>query len=98
MTGRFCPQTSDELAADPIPVSFINRPPLPDNVATLVPRQRRSLHAVVAQNLADVDGLIARLDLGVDVAYSGRELIRELYVQCRKQRELLEAALRLELE
>ena len=98
MTGRFCPQTSDELAADPIPVSFINRPPLPDNVATLVPRQRRSLHAIVAQNLADAEALIVRLEDGVAVADSQRPVIRDLYVQCRKQRELLEAALRLELE
>jgi hypothetical protein len=93
--SKYSPAQLDEIEERP---SFINRPLLPDNVAVLVPRRQRSLHAVVAQNLADVDGLIARLDLGVDVAYSGRELIRELYVQCRKQRELLEAVLRLELE
>ena len=52
----------------------------------------------MAQNLADVEGLIARLELGVAVAASGRGLIRDLYVQCRKQREVLVAALRLELE
>jgi hypothetical protein len=48
--------------------------------------------------LADAEALIGRLDARVVVADSGRELIRELYVQARKQRELLEAALRLELE
>jgi hypothetical protein len=31
------------LVEDPIPVSFINRPLLPDNVAALVPSQQRSL-------------------------------------------------------
>jgi hypothetical protein len=52
----------------------------------------------VAQNLADIESLIARLESGVRVADSGRGLIRDLYVQCRKQREVLAAALRLELE
>jgi hypothetical protein len=52
----------------------------------------------VAQNLADVEDLIARLGLGVGVAASGRALIHDLYVQSRKQREILAAALRLELE
>ena len=78
--------------------SFISQPLLPDNVAMLVPSQQRSLYAVIAQNLKDVEALIAQLDLGVGVAASGRALVRDLYVQCRKQREILEAALRLELE
>jgi|SRR5215472_10812087 hypothetical protein len=98
MSGKYSPRTAEELAADPIPVSFINRPPLPDNVAALVPSRRRSLHAIVAQNLADAEALIGRLELGVGVADSGRGLIRDLYVQCRKQREVLAAVLRLELE
>ena len=50
----------------------------------------------MAQNLADVESLIARLELGVAVADSGRGLVRGLYVQCRRQREVLAAALRLE--
>ena len=79
-------------------VSFISRPPMPDNVGVLVPAQQRSLHAVIAQSLKDIEGLIARLETGVRVADSGRALIRDLYVGCRKQRELLEAVLRLELE
>jgi hypothetical protein len=95
---KYWPRTSEELAEDPIPVSFINQPVPPDNVAALVPRQRRSLHAIVAQNLADVEALIGRLELGVGVADSGRGLVRDLYVHCRKQREVLAAALRLELE
>jgi hypothetical protein len=78
--------------------SFISQPLLPDNVAMLVPSQQRSLYAVIAQNLKDVEALIAQLDLGVGVAASGRALVRDLYVQCRKQREILEAALRLKLE
>jgi hypothetical protein len=56
------------------------------------------LHAIIAQSLADVEGLIARLEAGVGVGASGRGLIRDLYVQCRKQREVLAAVLRLELE
>jgi hypothetical protein len=60
--------------------------------------RQRSLHAIIAQSLADVEGLIARLEAGVGVGASGRGLIRDLYVQCRKQREVLAAVLRLELE
>jgi hypothetical protein len=85
------------LAGDPVPRSFINQP-VHENVGVLVPSQQRSLHAVIAQNLIDVEGLIARLDLGVGVAASGRALIRDLYVQSRKQREVLAAVLRLELD
>ena len=95
---KYWPRTSEELAEDPIPVSFINQPVPPDNVGVLVPSRQRSLHAIVAQNLADVEALIGRLELGVRVADSGRGLIRDLYVQCRKQREILSAVLRLELE
>ena len=69
-----------------------------ENVGVLVPRGQRSLHAIIAQNLKDVEGLIGRLEAGVGVATSGRGLIRDLYVQCRKQREILSAVLRLELE
>jgi hypothetical protein len=70
----------------------------PDNVGVIVPSQQRSLHAIVAQNLADVEALIGRLELGVGIADSGRGLVRDLYVQCRKQREILAAVRRLELE
>jgi hypothetical protein len=96
MDKKYTPRTLEELAADPIAVTVLNEPLPPENVGVLVPSQQRSLHAVVAQNLADVEGLIVRLELGVAVATSGRGLIRELYVQCRKQREVLAAALRLE--
>jgi hypothetical protein len=98
MDKKYTPRTLEELAADPIPVTVLNGPLPPENVGVLVPSQQRSLHAVVAQNLADVENLIGRLEAGVSVADSGRALVRELYVQCRKQREVLSAALRLELE
>jgi hypothetical protein len=96
--GRFHPRSFEEMASDPVPVSFLNEPLPPDNVGVLVPAQARPLHAVVAQTLADVEALIARLEAGVDVANSGRGLIRDLYVQSRKQREILSAVVRLELQ
>ena len=95
---RYRPRSFEEMASDPAPVSLINEPLPADNVGVLVPGRQRSLHAIVAQNLADVESLIARLEAGVGVADSGRGLIRDLYVQCRRQREILAAVLRLELE
>ena len=97
MDGKYTPRTLEELADDPIPVTVLNEPLPPENVGVLVPTRPRSLHSLLAQNLVDVECLIARLELGVAVATSGRGLIRDLYVQCRKQREVLAAALRLEL-
>ena len=97
MDDKYWPRTIDEMVEDPIPVTMINEP-VHENVGVLVPRGQRSLHAIIAQNLKDVEGLIARLELGVRVADSGRALTRDLYVQCRKQREVLTAVLRLELE
>jgi hypothetical protein len=95
---KYRPRSGAELAEDAVPVSLINEAPPPDNVGVLVPGRQRSLHAVIAQNLKDTEALIGRLELGVRVADSGRGLIRDLYVQCRKQREVLAAVLRLELE
>jgi hypothetical protein len=86
------------MAGDPVPVTLLTEPLPPENVGMLVPGRRRSLHSLLVQSLADVESLIARLELGVAVADSGRALVRDLYVQCRKQRDLLAAALRLELE
>lgn len=40
----------EELEGDPIPVSLVNEPIAPDNVATLVPRER-SLHATLCESL-----------------------------------------------
>jgi hypothetical protein len=88
------PRQIDEIEGSG--VSLINEPPPPENVGVVVPMRPRSLHSLIAQNLADVEGLIGRLEGGVAVAASGRELVRELYIGCRKQREVLSAALRLE--
>ena len=96
MDDKYRPRSFEDLAGDPTPVTLINEPVPADNVGVLVPGRQRSLHAVVAQNLADVESLIARLELGVAVADSGRGLVRDLFVQCRRQREVLAAALRLE--
>ena len=56
----------------------------------------RPLHAVIAENLANVELLLAHLDAGVVVADNHRELVRELFVQTQRQRDVLAAALRLE--
>jgi hypothetical protein len=80
---KYWPRQFDEMAEDPVPVSFLIEPLPADNVGVMVPAQARPLHAIVAQSLADVEGLIARLETtGVRVADSGRGLIRDLYVQC----------------
>jgi hypothetical protein len=92
---RYRPFEIEELEDKP---SLINEPIPPENVGVLVPTKQRSLHAIVAQNLADTENLIGRLEAGVGVADSGRALVRDLYVQCRKQRQILAAVLRLELE
>jgi hypothetical protein len=56
------------------------------------------LHGLIAGALANVEALIERLELGVRAQDNERAMVRELYVQCRRQREVLAAALRLELE
>ena len=97
MDDKYRPRSFEEMASDPVPVTMINEP-IHENVGVLVPGRQRSLHAVVAQNLKDVEGLIGRLEAGVAVADSGRGLIRDLYVQSRRMREILAQVLRLELE
>jgi hypothetical protein len=98
MDDKYRPRSVEELVEDPIPTTIINEVAPDENVGVLVPNKQRSLHAIVAQSLADVEGLIGRLEAGVRVADSGRATVRDLYVVCRRQRELLAAALRLELE
>ena len=93
---RYWPRQTDEI--DGPGVSLLNEPIPPENVGVLVPGRQRSLHAIVAQNLADAEALIVRLEDGVAVADSQRPVIRDLYVQCEKQRELLEVTLQLGLE
>jgi hypothetical protein len=94
---RFHPREFAELATDAVRPSLVNEP-IHEDVGVLVPRRRRSLHALIAQALADTESLIARLELGVQCTASGRALVRDLYVSCRRQREVLAAALRLDLE
>ena len=91
---RYHPRQVDEI--DGSGVSLINEPLPPENVGVLVPAQQRSLHVMVVQSLKETEALINRLEVGVRVADSGLALIRELYVQARKQREVLAAVLRLE--
>jgi hypothetical protein len=78
---RYHPRQLDEI--DGPGLSLLNEPLPPENVGVLTPRQRRSLHSLVAQGLADTEALIARLEAGVAVADSGRALVRDLYVGCR---------------
>ena len=98
MDGKYTPRTLEELADDSIPVTVLNEPLPPENVGVLVPARRRPIHALIAECLASTEALVNRLELGVRVADSQRPVIRELYVQCRKQREVLAAVLRLDLE
>jgi hypothetical protein len=56
-----------------LPLTLPNEPVPPDNVATLVPRQR-SIHAVLVENLNSTQALLTRLE-------SGR--VRSLYVATR---------------
>jgi hypothetical protein len=94
---RYWPRTSEELAQDPIPRSFINQPLLPDNVATLAPRQR-SLHAMLTENLNSTQALLTRLESGHVCVSPGqaRVSVRELYLQTRRQLKALSACLELE--
>ena len=56
----------------------------------------RPLHAVIAETLANVELLLGQLEAGVRVADNQRGLVRELFVCCQRQREVLGGALRLE--
>ena len=89
-----------DWTVDPIPeaLSFLNEPPLPDGVGVIVPGQRRSLHAHIAQSLADTESLLVQLTRGVRCADSARPVARELYVAALRLQKALVAALRLELE
>jgi hypothetical protein len=84
------------MASDRTPVSWINEPLPPDNVSTLVPRQR-SIHAVLVENLNSTRALLARLEAGVTVPrQEQREVVRLLYVATRHQVKALAACLELE--
>ena len=87
----------------PIPLSeqdtrvcLINEPLPPDNVAHLIQPKPRPIHAVLCEALASTQALLRRLDAGLSVSTRGREPIRELYVQARRQRDALAACLELD--
>ena len=85
------------MAEDPIPVSLINQPLLPDNVRTLVGPNQRSLHAVLCEALTNTQALLTRLEAGVTVPRDQqREIVRLLYVATRHQVKALAAVLELE--
>jgi hypothetical protein len=52
MDDKYRPRSIEEMVEDPIPVTIINEVAT-ENVGVLVPGRQRSLHAVVAQNLAE---------------------------------------------
>jgi len=96
MDRRYWPRQCDEMAGDPAPVSWINEPVPPDNVAALVPRQR-SIHAVLVENLNSTQALLTRLEAGVTVPrQEQREVIRLLYVATQHQAKALAAVLELD--
>ena len=93
---RYWPRQFDELADDPTPVTLINEPVPPDNVATLVPRQR-SIYAMLVENLNSTQALLTRLESGVHVPrQEQREVIRLLYIATRNQTKALAAVLALD--
>ena len=95
--NRYWPRMFEELGSDRTPVSWINEPAPPDNVTTLVPRQR-SIHAVLVENLNSTQALLARLESGrVCVPrQEQREVVRLLYVATRHQVKALTAVLGLD--
>ena len=85
------------MAEDAVPTSLINKPVPPDNVSTLVPRQR-SIHAVLVESLNSTQALLTRLESGrICVPREAqREVVRLLYVATRHQVKALTACLELE--
>jgi len=82
MDDKYWPRTVDEMVEDPIPVTVINEPVLP-NVVALPPKAAHSLHAVLCDALTSSRGLLQRLESGVRVGREGeaRAAVRDLYVQ-----------------
>jgi hypothetical protein len=97
LDDKYWPRTFEELGSDPTPVSWLNEPLPPDNVTTLVPRQR-SIHAMLVESLNSTRALLTRLESGrVCVPrQEQREVVRLLYVATRHQRDALAAVLELE--
>ena len=97
MGDKYSPRSFAELAEDPACVTWINEPPPPDNVATLVRPKQRSLHAVLVENLNSTRALLRRLESGVHVPRDQqREIVRLLYVATQHQVKALTACLELE--
>jgi hypothetical protein len=95
VSKKYWPRTPEELTDDPIPASLINEPLLSDNVIALP--KARSLHAVLCEAQANTQALLTRLEAGVTVPRDQqREVVRELYVQTRRQVKALAAVLELE--
>jgi hypothetical protein len=96
MGDKYSPRSFAELAGAPARVTWINEPLPPDNVSTLVPRQR-SIHAVLVENLNSTLALLARLEADVTVPRDRqREIVRLLYVATRNQAKALIATLELD--
>ena len=94
---KYNPRSLDEIESDRTPVTWLNEPAPPDNVATLVPRQR-SIHAALVENLNSTQALLTRLESGrVCVPrVEQREVVRLLYVATRHQVKALAAVLELD--
>jgi hypothetical protein len=96
LDDKYLPRTFAELGSDRTPVTWLNEPAPPDNVTTLVPRQR-SIHAVLVESLNSTRALLTRLEAGVHVPCDGqRETVRALYVSTRNQAKALIATLELQ--
>ena len=97
MDRRYWPRQFEEMANDPVPVSWINEPAPPDNVSALVQTKQRSLHAILVESLNSTRALLRRLELGVHVPrQEQREVIRLLYVAAQHQAKALAAVLELD--
>jgi hypothetical protein len=95
--NRYWPRRFDEMASDPVPVTWINERPPPDNVRTFVRPTQRSLHAVLCEALTNTQALLCRLEAGVRVPrQEQREIVRLLYVATRNQAKALIATLELQ--
>ena len=78
-------------------MTWVNEPLPPDNVSTLVQTKQRSLHAVLCGALTNTQALLTRLELGVQAPPGqARVVVRELYVQTRRQAKALAAVLELD--
>jgi hypothetical protein len=97
MDDKYRPRSFEEMASDPVPVSWINEPPPPDNLRSIGRAALRPLHAVLCEALMNTQALLTRLEAGVTVPRDQqREVVRLLYVATRHQVKALAAVLELE--